>query len=162
MFSIITMASSTTKPVEMVSAMSVRLLMLKPNMYIAAKVPMSESGTATPAMKVAASVRRKTKITPMTRPTVIISSNFTSATEARMVVVRSVKICTWTVEGSDWLNFGSSFLMLSTTEMMLAPGCRWILTMMAGTSFIHAACWLFSVSSITFATSESRTGALFR
>ena len=27
-----TMASSTTKPVEMVSAMSVRLLMLKPNM----------------------------------------------------------------------------------------------------------------------------------
>ncbi len=149
MFSIITMASSTTKPVEMVSAMSVRLLMLKPNMYIAAKVPMSESGTATPAMKVAERVRRKTKITPTTRPTVSISSNCTSATEARMVVVRSVNICSLIVEGSDWLNFGSSFLMLSTTEMMLAPGCRWMLTMMAGISFIQAAWRLFSVSSMT-------------
>ena len=59
MFSIITMASSTTKPVEMVSAISVRLLMLKPNMYIAAKVPTSESGTATPAMNVAASVAQE-------------------------------------------------------------------------------------------------------
>ena len=47
MFSIITIASSTTKPVEMVSAISVRLLRLNPAKYIAANVPTSESGTAT-------------------------------------------------------------------------------------------------------------------
>ena len=44
MFSIITMASSTTKPVEMVSAIKVRLFRLKPRAYIAPKVPTSDSG----------------------------------------------------------------------------------------------------------------------
>jgi hypothetical protein len=57
------------------SAIRVRLLMLKPNMYMAAKVPTSDSGTATPAMKVAARVRRKTKITATTRQMVSMSSN---------------------------------------------------------------------------------------
>ncbi len=37
MFSIMTMASSTTKPVEMVSAMSERLFRLKPSKYITPK-----------------------------------------------------------------------------------------------------------------------------
>ena len=40
MFSITTMASSTTNPVEMVSAISERLSMLKPARYITPKVPM--------------------------------------------------------------------------------------------------------------------------
>ncbi len=99
---------------------------------------------------------------------VSINSNFTSATDARMVKVRSVMICTLTVEGSDCCNFGRSFLMLSTTEMMFAPGWRWMLTMMAGMAVlagetaIHAACRLFSVSSITLATSDKRTGAPLR
>jgi hypothetical protein len=53
MFSIITMASSTTKPVEMVRAMSDRLSRLKPSAYMAAKVPTRESGTATLGMMVA-------------------------------------------------------------------------------------------------------------
>ena len=162
MFSIMTMASSTTKPVEMVSAMSVRLLMLKPNMYIAAAVPTRESGTAMPAIKVACQVRRKMKMTAMTRQMVSPSSKKTSATEARIVSVRSVRTCTFTDEGSDWLNLGRSFLMLSTTEMMFAPGWRWMLTMMAGVLFIHAACLLFSTSSTTLATSERRTGAPLR
>jgi hypothetical protein len=34
--------------------------------------------------------------------------------------------------------------------------------MTAGTVFIHAACLTFSASSMTSATSESRTGAPFR
>ena len=45
MFSIITMASSTTKPVAIVSAISDRLSRLKPSWYIAASVPTSDSGT---------------------------------------------------------------------------------------------------------------------
>src|SRR5664279_4322112 len=45
MFSIITIASSTTNPVEMVSAMSVRLFRLYPRAYIAANVPLSLIGT---------------------------------------------------------------------------------------------------------------------
>ena len=58
MFSIMTMASSTTNPVEMVSAMRERLLRLYPHRYITAKVPISESGTAMPGMIVARSERR--------------------------------------------------------------------------------------------------------
>ncbi len=47
MFSSTTMASSTTKPVATVSAMSERLSRVKPAKYITMKVPTSESGTAT-------------------------------------------------------------------------------------------------------------------
>jgi hypothetical protein len=49
--------------------------------------------------------------------------------------------------------------MRSTTSMTLAPGCRWMLRTTAGTSFIQAACFTFSASSTTSATSDSRTGA---
>ncbi len=60
MFSIMTMASSTTNPVEMVSAISERLFSEYPHRYITPKVPISDSGTATPGMKVARNERRKT------------------------------------------------------------------------------------------------------
>ena len=52
--------------------------------------------------------------------------------------------------------------MRSTTWMMLAPGWRWMLRMTAGALFIQAACLTFSASSITFATSDSITGAPLR
>ena len=47
MFSIITMASSTTNPVEMVSAISERLSRLKPTSFMMPNVPISVSGSAT-------------------------------------------------------------------------------------------------------------------
>src|SRR6185503_3358798 len=99
MFSIITMASSTTNPVEMVSAISVRLLRLKPAKYIAAQVPIRDSGTATAGIQVVASRRRKRKITSTTSATVSPSSNCTSATDARIVLVRSVSTATSTDGG---------------------------------------------------------------
>ncbi len=73
MFSSMTMASSTTKPTDSVSASIVILLMEKPSAYITAKVPMSETGTASPGMMVAGSLRRNRKITRMTRPIAIAS-----------------------------------------------------------------------------------------
>ena len=54
MFSIMTIASSTTKPVAMVSAISDRLLRLKPSRYITPNVPTSDSGTDRLGMMVAA------------------------------------------------------------------------------------------------------------
>ena len=103
-------------------------------------MPTIESGTATEGMTVAARLRRKRKITITTSATVSISSNSTSLTEARMVVVRSVRTRTCTEAGRLVCNCGSSFLMRSTTAMMLAPGWRWMLTMTAGWRSIHAAC----------------------
>ena len=122
-------------------------------------MPSNESGTATLGITVAASVRRKRKITVTTSAIVIISSISTSWTEARIVVVRSVRIVTFTAEGSEARSCGSSVLMRSTTAMMFAPGWRWMLRMTAGTRFIQAACFTFSAPSTTVATSESRTGA---
>src|SRR5271165_2460560 len=70
MFSTITMASSTTKPVEMVSAISERLSRLYPRAYIAPKVPTSDSGTATLGMMVAYRLRKNRKITSTTSTSV--------------------------------------------------------------------------------------------
>ncbi len=75
MFSIMTMASSTTNPVEMVNAIRVRLFRLYPSRYITPKVPTSERGTATLGMTVADRFLRNRKITITTSPTVSINSN---------------------------------------------------------------------------------------
>ena len=79
-----------------------------------------------------------------------------------MVVVRSVRMETFTAEGREARNCGSNCLMRSTTAMMLAPGWRWMLTMTAGTWFIQAAWRTFSGASMTRATSDRRTGAPLR
>ncbi len=75
-------------------------------------------------MMVAATLRRNRNITSTTSTTVNPSSNWTSSTDARMVLVRSVRMPTFTDLGSVAVNCGSRSLTRSTTEMMLAPGCR--------------------------------------
>jgi hypothetical protein len=100
MFSIITIASSTTKPVEMVRAISVRLFRLNPIRYMSPNVPTRESGTAAAGMTVADRVRRKRKITRITRATANINSNCTSRTDALIEVVRSVSTVTCTDDGN--------------------------------------------------------------
>ena len=72
-FSSMTMASSTTKPTDSVSASSVMLLIEKPNAYIAAQVPISDTGTASAGMMVAETFRKKRKITMITRQIAIAS-----------------------------------------------------------------------------------------
>ena len=59
MFSIMTMASSTTKPTETASAIRVRLLIENPAAHMAAQVPASDSGTVMPAAMVGVPRRRK-------------------------------------------------------------------------------------------------------
>ena len=161
MFSIITIASSTTKPVAMVSAISVRLLIEKPVRYITPNVPISDSGTATAGIMVAGTLRRTRKITSTTRPTASISSNSTSLTEARMVTVRSLSTWTSTELGRLPLSCGSNALMRSVTWITLAPGWRCTFNTMAGVLPAQAASLVFSAPSTTAATSLRRTGAPF-
>src|ERR1019366_832143 len=89
MFSITTIASSTTKPVEIVRAISERLSILKPNRYMTAKVPTSDAGTATVGMRVARQLRRNIKTTRITKTMERMRVRSTSLTDARMVMVRS-------------------------------------------------------------------------
>ncbi len=63
MFSIMTMASSTTKPTEIASAISDRLSIEKPASHMPAQVPASASGTETPAAIVGTIRRRNTNTT---------------------------------------------------------------------------------------------------
>ena len=90
MFSSITIASSTTKPTDSVSASSVMLLIEKPNAYITAQVPISEIGTASAGMMVADTERRNRKITSTTSPIAISSVSCTSSTDSRTEIERSI------------------------------------------------------------------------
>ena len=90
MFSSITIASSTTKPTESVSAISERLSRLYPSWYITANVATIEAGSARLGMIVAETFLRKMKITATTRPTVSSSVSLTSATDSRIATERSL------------------------------------------------------------------------
>ena len=161
MFSIMTMASSTTKPVEMVSAMSDRLSRLKPSRYMAASVPTSDSGTDRLGIKVAAMLRRNRKMTSTTRATARPSSNSTSATEARMVVVRSVSTRTSRAAGRvDW-NCGNRALMPSTTWITFEPGWRCTFRITDGVRSAQAESSVFSAPSSTVPMSDRWTGRPF-
>ena len=122
MFSIMTIASSTTKPVPMVSAISDRLSSEKPQNHITPNVATIESGSATPAMMVARMVRRKISTTSTTRTTASIRVNCTSRTDARIVSVRSLTTVSLTAAGMAFCRRGSSRLIRCTVSMTLAPG----------------------------------------
>src|SRR5215471_21183957 len=114
MFSIITMASSTTKPVEMVSAINDRLSRLNPARYMMPNVPMRESGKATLVMTVAQSFRRNRNITITTSAMVSSNVNCTSRTEARIVSVRSASTSTCTDGGNVLVSRGNNCFTRST------------------------------------------------
>src|SRR5512144_2135093 len=97
-----TIASSTTKPVDMVRAIKERLLRLNPIRYITPNVPTSDNGTATLGIVVAAMFLKKRNITSTTRATASIISSWTSRTDARIVVVLSVSTETC-IEGGNEL-----------------------------------------------------------
>ena len=67
MFSITTIASSTTNPVAMVSAISERLSSVYPIRYIAPNVAMMDTGTDTLGINVDQALRRKMNTTRTTR-----------------------------------------------------------------------------------------------
>src|SRR3984893_6970792 len=90
MFSITTIASSMSKPVAMVKAISERLSRLKPRRYMADSVPMRESDTDKLGMMVARRLRKNKNTTSTTSTTERQSANSISLTEARIVTVRSV------------------------------------------------------------------------
>jgi len=128
MFSVITTASSTTKPVATVSAISERLSMENPSRYMGPKLPMMETGTARPGISVARGARRKTNTTPTTSSTAMTRLFSVSSTAARMDWLRSMARLTCTAGGSAARKAGSSALMASTVRMIFASGVAWMIT----------------------------------
>ena len=66
MFSSITMASSTTRPMASTMASRVRVLIEKPSAQITKQVPISETGMVTIGTVTARGERRKNRITAST------------------------------------------------------------------------------------------------
>src|ERR1700733_3781086 len=162
MFSIITMASSTTKPTAMVSAISEMLSRLKPTMYITPAVATNASGTVMLGMIVAHTLRRKTKIVITTRTMVIASVDSTSETESRMLVERSDTRATCTERGIDASSDGIIALISSTTLIVLAPGSRWISNRSIRLPLYQAPVRADSDELIAWPMSLIRTGAPLR
>src|ERR1051326_2645994 len=99
MFSITTIASSTTNPVAIVIAISDRLSSENPSRYITPNVPTSDTGTAMLGIDVDRKSRRNTNTTSTTSTTEISSVTSTVCTDARIVVVRSRTIVVSTPAG---------------------------------------------------------------
>ncbi len=157
MFSIMTMASSTTKPTEIASAISDRLSIEKPASHIPAQVPASASGTETPAAMVGVIRRRNTNTTSITRNTVASSVSCISCTLARMVPVRSTRVDISTPAGIHCFRSGISARTRSTVSMTLASPCLVIWISTAGCLLNQAIDRLLRTESSTSATSDSRT-----
>ena len=101
-------------------------------------------------------------MTITTRATVSRSVNCTSATAARMVVVRSAAMVTLIAGGIDASSRGSKALTLSTVSITLAPGTRWMARMMARWLLNQPASRSFSGPSIAWPMSPMRTGEPLR
>ena len=90
MFSIITIASSTTNPVARTTPKSVRRLMEKPKSHRKKNADTSDTGIATTGMIVARHERRNMKMISTTNPKAISSVSRTSSIALRMNVVESI------------------------------------------------------------------------
>ncbi|SVJ78766.1 Uncharacterised protein [Klebsiella pneumoniae] len=155
MFSTTTMASSTTKPVAMISAISDRLFRLKSHRYMTAKVPISETGTARLGISVARPLRRNRKTTRITSATEISRVSSASSSDARIDGLRSSITFSLTCGPSSSCNTW----MASVASMMLAPGWRVTISSTAGRSSEKPALRTSSTESLTLATSPRRTAA---
>ena len=98
------------------------LLIEKPNAYIAAQVPMIETGTASAGMNVADIFRRNRKITMITSTTAMSSVSCTSSTDSRIEIERSFSRSMLIDAGTCARNVGNRSLTASTTATVLASG----------------------------------------
>ena len=122
-FSSTTIASSTTKPVAIVSAINDRLFRLNPARYMTPNVPISDTGTATLGMSAARTLRRNRNTTTITSVMAMMSVRSTSRSDARIPGVRSIITFMSIAAGIDACSCGSTSCTRSSVSMMLAFGC---------------------------------------
>ena len=89
MFSVITMASSTTRPTESTTASMVSTFMENPATYITKNAPMSETGITIQGISVTRQSRRNRKMMMITSTNASYTVFFTSSIDARMNLVLS-------------------------------------------------------------------------
>ena len=127
--------------------------------HMPASVPQIDSGTVTAAAIVGTSRRMNTSTTSSTSVMVISMVYCTSATEARIVVVRSEMTVSWILAGSHSISCGSRSLMWSTVSITLAPADLVMVSRIAGCLPFQAASRVLATPSTTVATSDRRSTA---
>ena len=163
MFSIITIASSTTNPVEIVSAINVRLFRLNPIKYMMPNVPTSDRGTAAAGMTVADSVRRNREDhhdDQRDREHQLELHVPDGSADGNRAVGQHGDL-----DGRGQCALQLRQQLLDTVHHFDDIGARLPLDIddaPPGSSFIQAACLTFSTSSMTSATSDKWTGAPLR
>ncbi len=118
------MASSTTSPAARINAISDSTLSENPNRYMTAKVPTSDTGTASAGISAVRRRPRNRNTSTMTRPTAISSVRSASCSVARITGERSMAMFRSTLPGMIACRAGSSRRMPSMVSMMLAPAWR--------------------------------------
>ncbi len=132
MFSRTTMASSTTRPVATISAITDRLFSEKPHRYITAKLPTSATGTAATGIIAARKLARNSSTTRITSATAMNSERSASCSVARMLGDRSLAMLRATPAGRKARSVSIWAWMASTVSMMLASGWRLTTSSTAG------------------------------
>ena len=127
-----------------------------------ANVPTIDIGSAMLGITVADTLRRNRKITITTSARDRISVNSTSSTDARIETVRSNRTLMSIAAGTSERKVGSSFLIDSTTSMVLVPGWRWIARTIPRLSLNHAATLSSCTLSMMRPRSPRRTGEPLR
>ena len=161
-FSSTTIASSTTNPVAIVSAISERLLRLNPQRYMTPNVPINDTGTATLGISAARALRRNRNTTRITSDTAMISVRSTSRSDARIDGVRSIITCMSIASGIEARSCGSTSRTRSSVSMMFAFGCLFRISSIDGLPLALPSLRRSCTESTTCATSPSRTAALSR
>ena len=161
-FSSTTIASSTTKPVAIVSDISDRLLRLNPARYMTPNVPISDTGTATLGISAARTLRRNRNTTRMTSATAMTSVRSTSRSDARMPGVRSIITFMSIAAEIDARSCGSTARTRSSVSMMFAPGCLFRINNIDGLPLALPSLRKSCTESTTSATSPRRTAELSR
>ena len=123
MFSSMTMASSTTKPIASTRASSVNVLMLKPAIAIIAKVPIKAAGMVTNGMMDARRVRRNTKITSATSTEASTMVWNTALMERSMNTELSLATSICTPGGKSLRSLSSSLTTPADNSSGLATAC---------------------------------------
>ena len=150
-------ASSTTIPIAMVNASSVKLLIEKPRKYRIANTVMIDVGIASPGMIVARRLRRKTKMISTTRIAAMNSVRRASLIECVTNTDPSNAIRRFTPGGRVCWMAGSASRMRWATWMRFALDCRTTPMATEGIPLKRKMERSSSGPSSTFATSLSLT-----
>ena len=121
-FSMTTIASSTTSPVARVSPKSVTVLIVNPAIFMMKNVPMSEIGMVAAGISVARASCKKMKITRITRKIAVTKVITTSLIDSKTKSVVLNAICACTPGGKDFESSAILALTAFATLNALAVG----------------------------------------